>query len=304
MVMFYLSPDIRTPSIAWATWLLAALSGLLLIAGCSAIRLGYGQADVIAAWTADEYFDLDARQKQEFLTRFERLHEWHRYEQLPEYVSFLNATKSRLQSGLKREDVLWFIESLKSRYRLIVSRGAGDAAEMLATLAPAQLDALQRQWDKDNRKFIRDHRLEGSVEDKKEARANRTLKQIGDWVGSLTYAQEQTITAMLDGLPLIDALRLEDRLRRQREFLRLFELRSNQSEFAARLRHWLLDWEQGRAPEYDRLLTPWWEKRVAFFVEVNRLLTPPQRAIALHRLQNYIEDFQKLSERGARTAAQ
>lgn len=301
--MIYPHPDIRTPSVVRATWLLAALSGLLLIAGCSMIRLGYGQADTIATLMADEYFDLDARQKDEFLSRFERLHEWHRYEQLPEYVSFLHTTKSRLQGGLKHEDVLWFIEGLKSRYRLIVSRGAGDAAEILTTLAPAQLDALRRQWDKDNRKFIREYQIEGSVEDKKEARANRTLKQIRDWVGSLTYAQEQTITAMLDGLPLIDSLRLEDRLRRQREFLRLLELRGNKSEFAARLRSWLLDWEQGRSPEYDRLLTPWWEKRVAFFVEVNRLLTPPQRATALHRLQNYIEDFQSLSERSGRVAA-
>lgn len=303
--MFYLHPDTRNPSVVRAAWLLAALSGLLLIAGCSAIRLGYGQADSIAAWTADEYFDLDARQKQEFLARFERLHEWHRYEQLPEYVSFLNATKSRLQGGLKREDAFWFIEGLKSRYRLILSRSAGDAADILATLAPAQLDALQRQCDKDNRKFIREYRLEGSVEDKKEARANRTLKQIRDWVGGLTYAQEQNITAMLDGLPLIDSLRLEDRLRRQREFLRLLELRSNPGEFTPQLRRWLLDWEHGRSPEYDRLLIQWWEKRVAFFVEVNRLLTPAQRAIALRRLQNYIEDFQSLSERSGRvTVAQ
>ena len=282
--------------------ILPLILALLLLPGCSAIRLGYGQADSLAAWTADEYFDLDARQKQEFLARFERLHEWHRYEQLPEYVSFLNATRTRLQGDLKREDVLWFVEGLKSRYRLIINRGAGDAADILATLAPAQLDALQRQWDKDNRKFIREFQLEGSVEDKKEARANRTLKQIRDWVGSLTYTQEQKFTAMLDSLPLIDSLRLEDRLRRQREFLRLLELRGNKNEFASKLRRWLLDWEQGRSPEYDRLLARWWEKRVAFFVEVYRLLTPAQRAIALHRLQNYIEDFQSLSERSGRVA--
>ena len=46
---------------------------------------------------ADEYFDLDARQKQEFLARFERLHEWHRYEQLPEYVSYIEDFQSLSQ---------------------------------------------------------------------------------------------------------------------------------------------------------------------------------------------------------------
>lgn len=292
---------VPAPCSPWHKVLPVVLAALLL-PGCSAIRLGYGQADTIAAWRADEYFDFDARQKQEFFARFERLHEWHRYEQLPEYVSFLNATRNRLQGSPGREDVFWFIEGLKARYRLIASRAAGDAADILATLAPAQLDALQRQLDKDNRKFIRKYQLEDSIEDQKEARANRDLKQITDWVGSLTHAQEQKITAMLDGLPLIDSLRLEDRRRRQREFLQLLELRGNKSEFTARLRHWLLDWEQGRSPQYDRLLARWWEQRVAFFVEVYRLLTPAQRAIGLHRLQNYIEDFQSLSERSVRAA--
>jgi len=274
----------------------------LLLSGCSAIRLGYGQADTIAVWMADEYFDLDAAQKQEFLARFERLHEWHRYEQLPEYVSFLNATRNRLQGDPGREDVLWFIEGLKARYRLIASRAAGDAADILATLGPAQLDVLQRKLDKDNRKFVRKFQLEDGIEDQKEARAKRNLEQITDWAGGLTRAQERKITAMLDGLPLIDSLRLEDRRRRQREFLQLLELRGDKSRFTASLRHWLLDWEQGRSPQYDRLLARWWEQRVAFYVAVYRLLTPAQRAIALHRLQDYIEDFQSLSQRSGRVA--
>jgi hypothetical protein len=292
---------VPSPGSLWQMVLVFVLAALLL-SGCSAIRLGYGQADTIAVWMADEYFDLDARQKQEFLARFERLHEWHRYEQLPEYVSFLNATKKRLQGDPGREDVLWFIEGLKARYRLIASRAAGDAADILATLAPAQLDALQRQLDKDNRKFVRKYQLEDGIEDQKEARANRNLKQITDWAGSLTRAQEQKITAMLDGLPLIDSLRLEDRRRRQREFLQLLELRGDKSRFTASLRHWLLDWEQGRSPQYDRLLARWWEQRVAFYLAVYRLLTPAQRAIALHRLQDYIEDFQSLSQRSGRVA--
>ncbi len=278
-------------------FLLAALTG------CSMIRVGYGQADTLAAWNASEYFDLDGQQRHEFLVRFERLHEWHRYEQLPEYADFLEAARSRLQKGLQREDVIWFVDGLKSRYRLIVSRGASDAADLLATLTPAQLDVLQRQWDKDNRKFIREHRLEDGQEERKQARATRTLKQFKDWVGSLGYEQEQILTAMLDGLPLIEDLRQQDRLRRQREFLKLLELRGNKAEFTTKLRHWLLNWEQSRAPEYNRQLGLWWDQRVQFFVEAYRLLTPHQRALAAHRLEDYVEDFRALSARGERSAA-
>lgn len=276
---------------------------IAMLSGCSMVRLGYGQADTLAAWNANEYFDLDGPQRHEFLARFERLHEWHRYEQLPEYADFLEAARSRLQKGLQREDVIWFVDGLKSRYRLIVSRGASDAADFLATLTPAQLDVLQRQWDKDNRKFIREHRLEDGQEERRQARATRTLKRFKDWVGSLSYEQEQKLTVMIDTLLLIDDLRHQDRLRRQREFLQLLSLRGNKAEFTEKLRHWLLNWEQGRTPEYDRQLGLWWDQRAQFFVEAYRLLTPHQRAIATHRLQDYVEDFRALSARSERSAA-
>lgn len=288
-----------------STGALAILSVLLLatLPGCSVLRFGYGQFDTYAAWTADEYFDLEPQQKREFLARFDRLHEWHRYEQLPEYASFLAAAKTRLQKGLAREDVIWFTEGLKERYRTIVKRGVDDAAAILMTITPEQLDALQRQWDRKNRRFIREHRLEAGLEEKKQARAQRALSQFKDWVGSFTYEQEQQIIAMINELPLIDRLRYEDRLRRQREFLQLMELRGDPREFAARLKHWLLNWEEGRAPEYDRLLTEWWEKRVELFVAADRMLAQHQRAAAARRLQNYIEDFTRLAERPVSAAA-
>lgn len=285
--------------------MLAILLALALatLPGCSMLRLGYGQFDTFAAWTADDYFDLDPQQKHEFVTRFDRLHEWHRYEQLPEYALFLASAKARLQKGFTREDVIWFVEGLKTRYRTIVNRGADDAAIILLAITPAQFDALQKRWDKDNRRFIREYRLEGSVEEQRRERARRALSQIRDWFGSLSYEQEQSVVAMVNELPLIDRLRYEDRRRRQREFLQLMELRGDPREFAARLKHWLLNWEEGRAPEYDRVLTEWWDQRVDLFVAVERTLTPHQRAAAARRLQNYIEDFTRLAERPVSAAA-
>lgn len=275
-----------------------------LLGSCSMVRLGYSQLDTIAAWRANKYFDLDAQQKDEFLQRFSRLHEWHRYEQLPEYAAFLAQTRSRLDKGLARDDVLWFIDGLRARYRTIVTRGTDDAAALLLTITPAQLDALQRQWDKDNLRFVREYRLAGSVEDIKRARVRRTLEQTRDWVGSLSYEQEQRIIALVNALPLTERLRHEDRVRRQREFLQLMALRGDPEAFSARLQRWLIEWDQGRTPEYERRFSEWYEQRMRIFVEIERMLTPGQRAVALNRLQNYIDDFTRLAERPAvRTAA-
>jgi hypothetical protein len=287
-------------------WLFALICCAGMLASCSMLRLGYGHLDTVAAWKANEYFDLDARQKSEFLRRFGRLHEWHRYEQLPDYAAFLAQTRTRLDQPLTREDVLWFVDGVKARYATIVARASDDAAALLLTITPAQLEALQRQWDKDNRRFVREHRLDRSDADIKRARVRRTLEQTHDWVGSLSSEQEQRVITMVNALPMTEKLRYEDRLRRQHEFMQLMAQRGDSSEqFSARLRQWLTDWDKGRTPEYERRSEEAFDQRVRLVVEIQRMLEPRQRAIALQRVQDYIDDFTRLAERReVRTAAQ
>jgi hypothetical protein len=285
--------------------LLAILLVLATLPGCSLLRLGYGQLDIIVAWMVDDYFDLDHQQKDEFHRRFARLHDWHRYEQLPDYAAFLRDIKARVEKGLAREDVIWVTEGVRARYRTLARRGADDATALLLTVTPQQIEALKHQWDKDNRKFIRDHKLDGTPQERQRARVKRALDQVTDWVGSVSHEQEERIGALVTAAPSLQPLRHEDRRRRQREFLALLEQRGNPAEFSARLRDWLLNWEKGRAPQYERLQSEAWENRVAFFVAVDRMLTPHQRATMTRRLQNYIDDFTRLAERrGAQTAAQ
>jgi hypothetical protein len=268
-----------------------------ILAGCSGLRLGYHHADTLLAWRANDYFDLNPLQKHELDARLERLLIWHRYEQLPEYAAFLELAIKKAHAGLKREDIVWFVDGFKTRYRVIVNRGAADAAEMLATLAPDQIVALQKRWDKDNRKFVSEHELEGGLEKRKRARFRKTLSDILDWTGSLTKEQEQKIAALLDAIPLIEHFRHADRIRRQHEFLQLLELRTNTREFRPKLQAWLLDWERGRTPEYERLSNEVYAKRIQFYLEVDRLLTPGQRQIVLHRLQQYADDCKALAEK-------
>src|SRR5262249_10269952 len=113
---------------------------------------------------------------------------------------------------------------------------------------------------------------------------------------NLTLEQERTITAMSDKMPSISELRLQDRIRRQREFRKLFETRAS-ADFQTNLTRYLLDWESGRSPEYDRILTDWWEKRQDYFIALYHVLTPEQRVSVQRRLQGYVDDFLKLSER-------
>lgn len=271
---------------------------LALLSGCNLLSLGYGQMDTYAAWMADEYFDLDSRQKQDFRARLDRLHDWHRYEQLPDYAAFLRAAGARVQKGLNHEDALWVAQGIEDRYRVVVRRGADDAAAVLMTITPAQLESLQRRWNKDNSRYAREHRVNGTLEEQRQARTERELKRIQEWVGDLNPEQERKITALANALPLAPKLRYEDRLRRQREFMQLMGQRgSDVRQFADRLRHWLANWEERRNPEYQRYFTDWRRKQTEFYVAVERTLTPQQRTGLLRRVQRYADDFTQLAQR-------
>src|SRR5262245_57148591 len=95
--------------------LLLAAACAAALAGCNLLYLSYSNLDTYATWYADEYFDLDLRQKQEFRTRFDRLHAWHRYEQLPDYAAFLTETKARVERGMTRGDFLWVVGGVQER---------------------------------------------------------------------------------------------------------------------------------------------------------------------------------------------
>ena len=276
--------------------LLLALAALL-VAGCSALKLGYTQADIILGWRANSYFDLDSDQRREFSTRLDQLLAWHRHEQLPDYAQFLTVAIDKAEHGLKTEDIAWLVDGFRARYRIIVNRGVADAAEILATLEAEQLVVLRKQFDKDNKKFISEHELDGGTEKQKRARLKKMLDQIDYWAGNLTREQERKIAALLDPVPLIEHLRHHDRIRRQHEFIDILKTRQAKLEFATRLHQWLLDWDHGRTPEYSQLSAQVFERRLHFFVDVDRLLTREQRQHVLARLQKYADDCKALSAR-------
>jgi hypothetical protein len=294
----------RLPIGRWgvARAFLVAAACVVSLAGCNQVYLGYSNLDTFATWSADEHFDLDLRQKQEFRTRFAKLHAWHRYEQLPEYAAFLSETKTRVEHGVTRADFLWAVGGVQERYRTIIRHSTDDAAAVLVTITPEQIQTLQRQFDKANRKFVREHRIDASADEQRRETARRTVKRIREWAGNLTLEQEKRITAMARDLPLIHGLRHEDRMRRQREFVQLLRTRED-PKFAQQLRHFLLNWEEGRDPRYERMFRESTEKHAELYVAISAMLTPVQRAMVARKVQGYVDDFTRLAQRPAGQAA-
>jgi hypothetical protein len=286
--------------------IVAALSLLALIAACSFTRFGYNQADTVAAWMVDDYFGLDAQQKDEFSKRFDRFYRWHRNEQLPDYAVFMRTARDRVQHGLSRDDVLWFVDGMRTRVRTAMRQAAPDAAALLATITPAQIDTLQRKWEKDNKKYVKEHRVTGTSEERQAHESRRIVKAFKEWLTPLNDEQEQRVAIMVRELPPIAQFRYAERMRRQKDFLELLSHRGeDRQRFTGRVTEWLANWERGRTADEQKRLDAWWAKRADIFVALERTLSREQRIASLERMQAYADDFMQLARRGeaSRTAS-
>jgi len=285
-----------TSSRAVRVAIVVALTTILV--SCTFTKFAYNQADTVMAWMADDYFDLDVQQKADFQKRFDRFYAWHRYEQLPGYAQFMKTARTRMQDGVSREDVMWFVDGLRSRTRAAARQAAPEAAPLLATLTPAQIENLQRKWDKENRKYVKERKVNGTGDERYEAEGKRIVKQLKEWLAPLTSEQEQRVMALMRELPQLEQERYAERIRRQKEFLAVLAQRNDDPQrFAARVTDWMVNWEKGRSADYQRQLDASWQKRADLFMAVDRMMTPEQRTASLQKIESYANDFTQLAKR-------
>lgn len=282
---------------------LVLLSVVLALGGCSTVRVAYNQADHIAVWVADDYFDLTAEQKQALRASFERLHAWHRATQLPDYVVLLDGVQQRLSAGPTYADADWVADALLVRLRLVATQAYRDAALLLSQLSDEQLQAARREFDATNRKYARENGVGTAPEEQRRLLAKRQLERIVHWTGPLDAAQEAKVRELLRGLPLVAQARLQERQRRQSEFITLLAQRRNVEVFAPQLRDWLLDWERTRPAAYQAEHARYVKASRAMYVGIAQMLTPEQRSHVAGVVRRYQQAFRDLATAAPRASS-
>jgi Family of unknown function (DUF6279) len=271
------------------------LFALAALAGCSGTRLAYNNADTVLRWMADDYFALAGTQDDDFKARLVRFHAWHRSEELPRYSALMAGAAGKLAGGLTQRELVWAWDSVMARYGQMAAQAAPGLAAVLVTLTPAQFERLDRKFAESGAEYAKKH-LKGSEAEQRERRDKRNLELMREWFGDFSDAQEAQIMAASGRLPLMYALRLQNRQRRQNDFVALLKAYRSPAELEPRLKHWLIAWEDGASAEYRRLTQLHRELYIKMLLELDRGLTPAQRAHAVTRLNEYAETFKALAE--------
>ena len=275
--------------------LAACLALVALLASCSAVRVAYNNAEPLVRFAANDYFDLDDRQNEEFRNRLAQFHAWHRSAELPAYAALLTDAAQRLEAGLGRGDVRWAAEAVRARYRVLVARAAGDAAPILVTLAEPQIEELGRRLAKANAKYAEEN-VTGGARRTHRTRLKRMLGRFEDWTGELSDAQEARIERFVTEQAPLAALRLEDRRRAQRAAVALLRERRDARARAAGLADLFGHPEAHRSATYVAALARWEDGLAGLLVDIDRMLSEEQRARVVQRMRRYAEDFHALSD--------
>ena len=119
-----------------------------------------------------------------------------------------------------------------------------------------------------------------------------------EWLGSVTPEQEALIVRFAQAQPQMNQIRLDDRKRRQQEFVQLLREHRRSPDLAARMRDYFVNWERDRGPEHRRQAREWEDRLVTLIVDVDRTLTPKQRNHVVRRFEFFAEEAHILAQQG------
>jgi hypothetical protein len=273
---------------------LSLLAACALLAACSATRLAYDNADTALRFMASSYLDLDPEQTEEMRQRIVQFHEWHRANELPAYAALMRSASERAGRGITAEDVAWGLDNLRARYRRSAARAVEGAAPVLATLTPGQIAGLERKFAENNEKYEKDF-LAADETKRRRAQAKRVLERIRDFAGDLTDDQEARIKRFALANEKHVALRFEDRRQLQRGLVDAIRTQHNAKELGASLAEIFNRPERRRSETFITEDRAWDEALGRLIVELDRSLSPKQRARVVRRLSDYASDFAALA---------
>jgi hypothetical protein len=274
--------------------LLLLLVAASLLGGCSAIRFAYDNADTYVRWRAMSYLDLHGEAVDDLDDRIQRLLAWHRASALPQYASLAEEAAQRLRRGLGRADLVWAFDAVQGQAREGLRAAAEQFAPVLDRLTPEQQQHFEARIADENRKFARDF-IRGSAEERRARRAQRVEERLEDWVGRLSKAQVERIRQYSARAPLVDELRDRDRKRIQQQVLAMMRARRAAEQLPALA----MDWQAGREPAFTAANEVLRGEFHAMIVDIDRTLTPAQRARAVAQFEGYAQDMRLLAARRA-----
>jgi hypothetical protein len=276
---------------------------IFLFAGCSAVRLGYNHGETLTYWWLNAYVDFTAEQRPQVKKDIKKLFAWHRGTQLKDYVQLMMLSQKQLQHKVGKHELTAHYDEIQKHALLLVKHALPELAGLALSLQPHQIAHIEKKFASNNDDYRKDF-LRGDIEQRQQKRYRKVMEQAEYWFGSFSPDQEVLIRRASDARPLDNEFWLTQRLHRQREMIALLkkiQIEKPSHDTAVQMLKNYADavLGQGRSSEHGQFLEASKDGTATMVAVIINCATPAQKAHAVNRLQQWIDNFQTLVAAGA-----
>ncbi|MCU1752429.1 DUF6279 family lipoprotein [Pseudomonas sp. 6D_7.1_Bac1] len=274
----------------WLKHLTLLLTLCLALPACNRVSLAYRNLDVIIPWTLNDYLDMNSEQKDWLNERLKVHLNWHCSTQLPGYLDWLDRLQQMVETHQVTDAALQArILEAKQAIAQTAREITPSAVELLQGLNDQQVSEMKQAFAKDLRKR-EDQYVKPPLAQQIKHRSERMDKRLGDWLGPLTPAQEQRVTAWSNALGEQNQQWIANRAHWQALFSAAVEQRHS-SDFAQRIETLLVDRETLWTPAYRQVNANTETQARSLIVDLMADSTADQRQHLLKKIDKVRSDF-------------
>ena len=199
-----------------------------LMASCGLVKTAYNNAPMLAIWWLDDYFNFTPAQNVALKPALQRLHHWHRQNQLPSYITLLQEVQTSLANEqLSADQVCEKIEAVKLSTHTLQIESVPVIIEIAPLLSDKQLkyfkQKLVKRADKWKNEWWRDTKQQLKV------RLEKTQDFAEKMYGDLSDAQLMQLKQSLEQANINPAISYAEIERRNDDAFAILKTLQNQS---------------------------------------------------------------------------
>jgi Family of unknown function (DUF6279) len=287
-------------SVRLSTTLIRIISALLLVlmTGCSAIKLGYNNAPSILYWWLDGYLDFNEAQSLQVRDGLTTLHAWHRSQALPAYAETLQKIQQLVPGKVSAEQLCTVATEVRGYMQNIGVRATEPLSKLSPTLRPEQFKYLAQQYEKKNKKW-RDEWMNLSPDELAEHRLKLAVDRAQNLYGRLQEPQRTQLRQSIASSRFDASISYKEIQRRQQDILRTLAEHSNNADRPAHVKAELLALIDRSLNSPDAAYRQQQERLISegceMMAKLHNSATPTQRNKAMEVLKDYEADARLLA---------
>jgi Family of unknown function (DUF6279) len=198
------------------------------IISCSLIKTGYNNAPTLVLWWLDDYFSFSQSQNLALKPSLQKLHNWHRQNQLSSYITQLQDMQTSLaKEQISAAEACQKIDAIKQSIHVLQVESIPIIIEMAPLLSSQQLNRFQSKLQERTKKWKADWWQETKAE-QLAIRLEKTEDFAEKMYGDLSDTQLMLLKQRLEQAAINPAISYKEIQRRNEDAFKILSALQNQ----------------------------------------------------------------------------